>query len=194
MKKDFEFCFKGARDYVHGTDIYTAITKSFSQDIDGGIDLSFHGIARKNLTMSDLKPEDEALIKSVVKYRAKDGSKKVFYGVENAESIFCNYAYEEEKITQASSIDLEKKSIVLEKQSEFSFIEEIVAMNKELLLTLFPDQKGKWYFTRLQIASSVEKTLYPLELEFRSNFQFKLTKTEIFMNKKSLGYIYFSLI
>ena len=35
MKKEFdlEFCFKGNREYVHGTDIFTKLTEKYNNDL-----------------------------------------------------------------------------------------------------------------------------------------------------------------
>jgi len=67
-------------------------------------------------------------------------------------------------------------------------------LNKYLLENLFPDVEGKLYFTRFQLNKIPETQIYPLRLQLKSNFNFKLIKTEIFIGEESIGFIYFSLV
>ena len=53
-KQNLNFCFKGNRTYIHGTDIYNNLfdyIKNIKSEISS-IDLSFHGIANNNLEIS----------------------------------------------------------------------------------------------------------------------------------------------
>ncbi len=195
IKYDLEFCFKGNRTYVHGTDIYNKIVEILNNDMkDTKIDLSFHGVAKKNILLSNKKPENENLIKFVCKYTGENNERKILYGMERNHNITCQYTYPEEEICQLSDLDLENKEINLNTDTSYSFIENSVALNKYLLENLFPDVNGKWYFTRLQLLDVTTKKTYPLKLVLKANFNFKLTKTEIFISDKSMGYIYFSLV
>ena len=195
IKYDLEFCFKGNRTYVHGTDIYNKIVEILNNDMkDTKIDLSFHGVAKKNILLSNKKPENENLIKFVCKYTGENNERKILYGMERNHNITCQYTYPEEEICYLSDLDLENKEINLNTDTSYSFIENSVALNKYLLENLFPDVNGKWYFTRLQLLDVTTKKTYPLKLVLKANFNFKLTKTEIFISDKSMGYIYFSLV
>jgi len=195
MKKySLEFCFKGSRTYVHGTDIFNKVTELLKNDIKNEkIDFSFHGIATTNLDLVSKKPENEELLKFAIKCTDKNEYRNVFYGVENNESIKCRYEYQEEDICKLSTLDLENHKVVLNKNSSYTFVENSVALNKYLLENLFPNINGKWYFTRLQL-TEIPESLYPIKLELRANFNFKLTKTEIFIADKLVGFIYFSLV
>jgi len=196
QKYNLEFCFKGARTYVHGTDIYNAMldllkNKEMQQT---NFDLSFHGIAKTNIEISQNQPENEDLLKFAFKYLDQDSNKKVLYGIENNIPIECKYEYPEEDICNLSELNLDNKEVVLAENSSFTFIENTVAINKYLLENLFPNINGKWYFTRLQVKEFISENHYPIKLILKANFNFKLTKTEIFIDDKSVGFIYFSLL
>jgi hypothetical protein len=195
MKKySLEFCFKGSRNYVHGTDIFNKVIKQLKNEmLNKKIDLSFHGIARTNIDLVNEKPDNEKLIKFAIKFINKDNKKEVMYGIENGKKIECRYEYPEENIYNLSNLNLEKKEVVLNKDTSFSFIENIVALNKYLLVNLFSNAHGKWYFTRLQLKENIDSN-YPLKLILKGSFNLKLTKTEIFVDNKSVGFIYFSLV
>lgn len=194
-KTNLDFCFKGNRTYVHGTDIYNKMTKFLSDDKQiQSLDLSFHGIAKTNIEISKDKPVDESLLKFAYKYTDDKNNKTILYGIENNDPIECRYEYPEDAICNLSKLDLQNEEVVLEDKSSFSFIENTVAINKYLLENLFPDVNGKWYFTRLQIKQIRKDNSYPLKLILKANFNFKLTKTEIFIDEVSIGFIYFSLV
>lgn len=195
--QNIAFCFKGQRNYVHGTDIYNRLYETVLKDqiqSDASFDLSFHGVATTNLKCLETPPEDENLLKFACKYFDQTGERKILYGVENNEAINCRYEYPEENICSLSTINTELQKISLAQDSSFSFIENCVALNKFLLETLFPDVNGKWYFTRLQLKKFQINTIYPLEIRFQSNFNFKLLKSEIYVEDESVGFIYFSLV
>lgn len=193
-KLNLGFCFKGSRTYVHGTDIFNKVTEILKDEMKNEKqDLSFHGIATSDMDLLSEKPEDKNLLKFVFKYLDKNENRKVLYGVENKKEITCRYEYPEEDICKLSTLDIEYEKITLNENSSYSFVENTVAINKYLLENLFPEVDGKWYFTRFQL-DTIPETIYPLRLELKANFNFKLTKTEIFIGDKSIGFIYFSLV
>lgn len=192
---DLDFCFKGNRTYVHGTDIYNKMIEILKNHMKKEkFDLSFHGIAKSNISISEQMPEDESLLKFACKYFDKNNDRKIYYGIENNKEIECRYEYPEEDICKLAKLDFEKQEVILDAISSFSFVENTVALNKYLLEELFPDLDGKWYFTRFQIQEVPADDIYPLKLSLKANFNFKLTKTEIFINDISVGNVYFSLV
>jgi len=191
-KIDLDFCFKGSRKYVHGTDIFTKLTENYNNDVKN-IDLAFHGITINNMTFYTEKPEKDAV---KVTFRCLFNKDKIrLFGIENDSSIDCQYEYMEEKIVENSLINIAEENIILQTQTEYSFIEHIVAMNKSLVEKLYSEVSGKWYFTRLQLKENIEMPdVSSLQLILKSNFQFKLTKSAIIVNDLEVGFIYFSLI
>jgi len=194
MKKEFnlDFCFKGSRKYVHGTDIFTELTKQYNKDAKN-IDIAFHGITVNNMTFSIEKPERKEV---KVTFRCLHGDDKIkLFGIENDSNIDCHYEYLEEKIVDNSTVVVSEESINLNTPTEYSFIEHIVAMNKALVEKLYSDANGKWYFTRLQLKENISMSnISSLQLVLKSNFQFKLTKSSILVDNTEVGFIYFSLI
>ncbi len=195
MKKySLEFCFKGSRTYVHGTDIFNKLVELLNKEIKSEkIDLSFHGVAKTNIDLLVEKPENDELLKFAIKFTDNSGNKNVLYAVENGVGIECRYEYQEEDICKLSNLDLENQKVLLNKDSSYTFVENSVALNKYLLENLFPNANGKWYFTRFQL-NKIPENIYPLRLELKANFNFKLTKTEIIIGEESVGFIYFSLV
>lgn len=194
MKKEFnlDFCFKGSRKYVHGTDLFTKLIEIHNNNVKN-IDIAFHGITVNNMTFYTEKPEGQEV---KVTFRCLHNEDKIkFFGIENDNGVTCHYEYLEDKIVDNSTVDLSEETIVLNTPTEYSFIEHIVAMNKALLEKLYSNVDGKWYFTRLQLEENISmSTVSSLQLILKANFQFKLTKTAIVVNDTEVGFIYFSLI
>ena len=186
---DLDFCYKGSRNYVHGTDIFSKLTEHFEEDLQK-IDLLFHGITVNNLHFVDQQPKEDDV---KVLFRVQTAKQTLkYFGIEDARSVECRYPYAEETIVAHSVLGHE--SISLTTPTTYNFIEHIVAMNKALLENLYPNLDGKWYFTRLQLAHNIDMaTVSSLVLTLKANFQFKLTKTALLVNGKAVGFIYFSL-
>ncbi|MBK2094774.1 hypothetical protein IB680_03680 [Francisella philomiragia] len=193
ITQKLKFCFKGSRDYVHGTDIFNELKNCFDDSLNHEntmLDLSFHGVAKKNL---DIIEGVVPSAKGVIKFLDRSNNRKTYSLVENKNDIDCRYEYPESKIVMLCKVNFDAQLVSLDEYTSFSFIENIVALNKSLLESLFGKVSGKWYFTRLQL-KRMPFDYYPVKLEFRSNFNFRLTKTEIFLNSESIGFIYFSLV
>jgi len=189
---DLEFCFKGDRNYIHGTDIFNKLTEKFVNNISK-IDISFHSVAINNMTFFTQKPETDDV---KVTFRCQnDGEKIKLFGIENGTTVDCRYEYPEEDVVKNSTMNISDETIILDFSTDYSFIEHIVAMNKSLLETLYTDVNGKWYFTRLQLHQNVHiDTSSSITLQLKSNFQFKLTKSSIIVDENEVGFIYFSLV
>lgn len=199
MRENINFCYKGNRNYVHGTDILNAVLNFFKNENiveTSNIEMDIHHIVSNNLTLvinEDLSSSEKAAV--YVKLKRNEALTKIAL-IENKETISCRYEYSEEDIVKYAFIDKETKSISLIKYDKFTFIERVVALNKVLLQTLFPEVMGKWYFTKVKINSTnLDKQCFQkIELRLKKNFKFKLTQTEILADDKSIGNIYFSLV
>ena len=179
------FCFKGDRDYVHGTDMFNSIVKNLDTSLKR-IDFMIYKRTNKNLLLKDkLNNKDLIIFKFL-------NNGKIYYGIETDDIVDCRYSFKEEEILEKTELK-KRKVALLHYNDKYSFIENIVVANKYLLNEIFPNIKGKWYFTRLQLEYYPIKAK-TLNLEFINHLNLRLTKTKISDDKKTLGYIYFSLV
>ena len=192
--ENLEFCFKGSRKYVHGTDVYNSLLEYLKNDISISkkFDLSFHGVIKNNVEISNKNTNNK--LKFACKYFDKNNNRHVLYGIEYKKQIECRYDFLEENIFNVSRLNVKLKNIILDVSTGYSFIENVVALNKHLLSNLFPDVTGQWLFTRIQIKSIPIRIVDSLEVHFKSNFNFQLIKSEVVVNSKPVGFIYFSLV
>jgi len=190
MNQSLNFCFKGNRTYVHGTDIVSELYKNFSQSEVTNVDIKFNGIALTNL---DLVEGDELENAKVNIRLTEKGTDKHFQLIESSTEIDCRYEYDEDDLLNKCNLDLQNEQISLKEKTGYTFCENLVAMNKSLLQSLFPDESGKWYFTRLeQPKMVVDEALIKVKLV--KNFNFRLVKSDILMNDTVIGSVYFTMV
>lgn len=185
-----KFCFKGSRKYVHGTDIVAELIKAKSDTQLKDIDIKFSGISTKNLDMVEGQESSDAKVNICWK---EQGEEKYYQLVENQQEVDCRYDYNESQIIERSSLNLSSKLISLDSVTGYTACENFVAMNKHLLQSLFPDEKGKWYFTRLEQNQLIEDSAL-IQVKLIKNFNFRLTKSDIILDDEVIGSVYFSMV
>ncbi|WP_420401444.1 hypothetical protein [Flagellimonas sp.] len=196
---NLNFKFKGDRDYVHGTDIYTRLVEVLKQEYEPleMLELSFHKVANKQLKMLVLEQEDNSLGFSnqacIFKFNHK-GQKYLVGLSETDENVKERYDYVESEIEQMAVIHAQEKRIGLAPKDKFSNIELVVAMNKILLSHILPDP-GKWYFARLQVSEDVNPIKASnIEIQLIKNIGSKITKSSIAFDGEIIGNIFFSKV
>ncbi len=183
------FCFKGSRNYIHGTDVLAKLIETNKNKNLTHLDVKFNGIMYTNLDLID----GEEGRKAQVNIRwIENGEKKFYQLVENNIPVKCNYEYDENLILKKTTHDINLKTINLNQPSGFTFYENLVAMNKHLLQMTFPKANGKWYFTRFEQLKIYDNNSL-ITLKFIKNFNFKLTKSDVYLNGDVIGSIYFTL-
>ena len=77
----------------------------------------------------------------------------------------------------------------------YTTVENLVAMTKHLHLSLFPEARGKWFFSRLELTRLLPTyTDGPLCIELSHSLGQRLTRSSITLYGKPAGRIYFSLV
>lgn len=190
MIRRLSFCFKGNRDYVQGPDIVVAVLKQFSAEEITDLDFKFNGIASTNL---DLIEGDKAENANVNIRLMVNGEPKSFQLIESGEAIGCRYEFDERRILDCCNLDMTAQSIELQNPTAYSFCENIVAMNKSLLQNLYPQETGKWYFTRLEQKYPIDDDAL-ITVKLIKNFNFRLTKSDILISNEVVGSVYFTMM
>jgi hypothetical protein len=193
------FRFKGERNYVHGTDMFTEFTRILSQANDLSLLTRFRMRIRRlvrNESSFVLGPqaEDAPIPESAAADIRADfpGKTLVGYLMEGTGPVTGRYPYDEDKVKALCTIA--DKSITIFDDPHYLPIEVMVAMNKILHYHLFPPKKGRWLFSQLDISrlpDRDEATKFSIEVVHNLNNMF--TKSKITVDKNPLGFIYFSL-
>jgi len=201
MKKyELKFCFKGSRTYVQGPDIFDAVLDKLKEDFDLSklikIKYAAHNMLHNNANLyvvNDFKKDNFEIINSIITFTSKD---KKYHAVvsQNKRQISCKVEYSEEIVRTQSEIN--SNIITFENILDDSLTELIVSMNKFYLQeTVTKD--GKWIVTQFEYNNLINYFNIrnkALKLELISNFNNKLTKSQVFVDNNLVGYLYFSLV
>ena len=191
-----ELAYKGTRDYLHGTDIYTAITEQFSRTMPQyrhcPLRLAIHGFARNQCDLlyrvgAERMPRPEHA-------RVEFSLEPDVFGwlAETARAVLSRRPYEEDEAVATSRI--EGNTIQSGPTEGFSAIEVLVALTKRLHMTLRPRQ-SRWAFTRLELLRPLEVTdAGRLRVQLVDALGDRLTKSVITSSNAAIGHIYFSAI
>lgn len=198
-ESELQLPYKGPRTYLHGTDIYNAVCEllaaSGRSDL-AKIDLVFHQVSKSQLRTAIFQgaaPEESH--PNVVFRCQEQGENIIVHLEETGKPVTGRVPYDEEGLVSAAEIDTDERRISLASREGYSNIEMFVALNKKLLSHLFPEVRGKWFFTRLQLARSIYKLpLERLEVRFLGHSNFRITRSTLLGNGEALGSIYFSLV
>ena len=195
MKKKLNLCFKGRRTYIHGTDIFNALLDMMPKDEEPSkLLFSIHKKFHTQPIVTDETVKNEEVL-FAIKAMYKNETLQL-YGIDSHEQVACRYDYDEEWIVSLCDLSADQKEFTLEHASDYSFIENIVVMNKHLLQTLFSPSNKKWFFTKLQMHHLPSATKLPLSVVYHSDFNKTLFKSDILSGekKKRVGSIYFNLV
>jgi len=188
--------FKGGRDYLHGTDMYNAIsdliTHRYSSDDISDLDISFYGLAKTSLTLAPFGEMDKSLLRAVYAFSV-GGARTKLGAYETGEQVTERYPYPEDQIVADMTYDDDSSSATLADASGYSDIEIWVAMIKAMHHRFVPEAKGKWLFARGQFPRYTNRTVGGLrQIMLVANMGNKLTRTRIIQDGTDVGLIYFA--
>lgn len=189
MTIKLNFCFKGNRHYIHGTDIIESVIKAMKGECIKSIDIKFNGLSTRNLNLIEGNQSHNAKVNIHI---VQNKEEKFYQLVERKEKVKCRVEYNEENIIKKLQLNLNKKEVSLKEHTKHSLYENLIAMNKYLLQKLYPDQKGKWYLTRLEQKLPIDNNSL-IKVRFIKNFNFRIAKSDILLNEKTIGSVYFSM-
>lgn len=197
---NLNFRYKGGRDYVHGTDMYNTIVEQIMSNnpklADGAFTMAIHDIVRGQckLAYSDSADQAPKPENSKVEFSFTSCAARIIgWLVETEEAISERYEYPESEIIRKCAIDGD--SVRIDKKTPYTAIEVLVAINKHLHLSTFPDADGKWFFTRLELDRLLRlEDTSNVQLNLVKNMRNRLTKSEIVSNGQKIGHIFFSIV
>lgn len=192
------FCFKGERDYLHGTDVYEAVADLARQHVGENLQRLRLGIHRFLRRQPDLCWSAEAATtrppEAIADFSAVGVGKSASgWLVESERPVQCRRPYDEEPVRESCAFT--DASVSLRESAGLSPIETLVSMTKHLHNRVVPAAQARWIFSRLDI----RRLLRPadaarLTVRLADNLYGRLTRCEIEVGGEALGQIYFSLV
>jgi len=190
------FPFKGNRNYVQGPDLFNEMMVGFPENKPSKIRFSAHGflnVPSCSLFISSSKMEIDELEEINTRCQLSLGEETLWMALAGGEEggEVSRQDYDEAKVVSRCALD--GKEVWLKGNSPYTFIETVVSMKKYLLQQLFPDEVGKWVFTRVDLPIFCSATA-DLRIVFRHNMNFRLLKSDILVEGEKVGDLYFSLV
>ena len=200
MKLPLSICFKGARDYIHGTDMLNAAAQCVLRHLGIAqieqVNFMINRMTAHKMSIKLVKEggaEAAATTPVATLTFEADGASWLARLEEEEGQPDCRYPYDEESIVACCRVDADAGSIRHEGRSAHTPIEVIVAMTKALHLARFPDSPGKWVFCRW------EGEHWPLPMlegaatvTLTKSLGSRLTKSTVMLGNGVIGSIYFS--
>lgn len=193
------FAYKGSRQYIHGTDIFNACVGLLAQqgiiEIDS-VNFVVNNVTEANLiaSVSDKAPtEDGSSIGSLV-CQTSSGTSYWVTLTEATTRPETRIPYDETRVVRCCDIDAEGRCITLTKEVDgFSPVEVFVSMVKALHEALFPEKNKNWVFCRWTISHwPLDRPLILSQLKLMQSLGTRLTRTELTIQNKIVGSIFFS--
>lgn len=182
--------FRGARDYVHGTDLFRALLDVTAAS--GPICLEIHRVIRRQAEVfraaEGQKRGDLNSIAATFEYSSGGEREVMFVRERPGLEIAIREPYDEQAVV--SNAVLSADEILSDSQEYGAFVERVLALNK-LLLASIAGPQHKWWFSRLKL-DSIPRDECRLALRFLTSFHWKLTKTLIIADGSAVGEVYFS--
>jgi hypothetical protein len=195
---NLDFCFKGARTYVQGPDIFDTAMQYLLAIYPNikNIKYSAHELLYANATLEiveKVKKSEFSIINSIISFMV--GNKK-YFGVisSNNKPIECRIDYSEKVVEEHSNIT--SNIIEFKNTLDYSFTEIVVSMNKWYLNNTIKES-GKWIVTKFDYInlSEIQNTKGKnIKVELVQNLNNKLTKSVLSIENKIVGNLYFSQI
>lgn len=170
--------FKGERDYIQGGDIFNAINERVGTMSPFGwvSHLAFRSFCRNDCELHWNNPGSEYQLVAQGTACFSDGDRQ-FWIIETDEEAAGRRPFDEDKLV-APALS-EQNSIELRERSEYTPIEEVIALTKRLSYELASDVEGKWVFGQLDLKN-------PLPQEYSS---LRISRTSIIGNRFSVNAI-----
>lgn len=191
--KPLQLQFKGDRKYLHGSDMYNTITQrmsAFTKDPTAYVNkIIFRQLARHDCDLWLESPEKSSRLIANGTCRLRDDSTLPFWLIESERQVVGRYEFDEDAIS--SPAELDDRFIVLTKRTQYSPIEEIIALNKALNYRLMPKVPGKWLFGQLTLQKALYRDYQKIKIIMRSAISGRFSVSDIEIDEKMVGEIRF---
>ncbi len=185
---------RGARSYIHGTDIYEAIVSRLAADPHGesGLSMSIHQFSRHGLDMlvarhaSDPLPEHAA-----VTFHNRSGLRGVM--IETERPVGRTIPFDENAIT--SHVEVSGNEASITGKTGLPPIDVLVILTKHWHLTQLPEAGKAWVFVRLDLDRLLtDADAERLSIRIDQNLANRMTRAAVLSAGQPIGHIYFSKV
>jgi hypothetical protein len=191
MRKLLALSYKGARKYIQGGDFFNALNdtaREFTGQTDAYVDrLTFRRFARLACELTAEQPADLSMVVGQVRFKLPDSSHLSAWLVETDIAVTVRRAFDEDQLLANASLDQEQRSARLPVRSEYSPIEDIIALTKYLNYAVSPEVEGKWVFGQLDLAEPLTENYQALEIQMKNLIAGRFSANDILIDGHHIG-------
>ena len=194
--REHVFRLKGHREYVHGTDIFDQLINNVS----GGavpvtnIEITFSRRVENTACSWYLTTDKSEVDAMSAPCRGKYQLEGVDYYFsvipQDEQGVRTRVEYDEDEMTASSR--LAESTAAVEPNSKYTFIENLVALNKHFHNHNFKLETNKWMFAKLELCT-VPGDVANIEVQLERMIPNKLSKCRIIADNRELGFIFFAI-
>ena len=195
---ELKFKFRGNRNYIHGPDIYRALSSLVPDEVKANaasVQLSCNSMMNQN-AIATLEWSKEGVADSIftVKSKYNEVTPFVLYISAVEEDPEGRIPYDEDKATDGWVFSEEECSAeLIDPNPEYTVLQTIVAINKSFLSQLNGNPQGKWIFARIKGNGFFPTTCKSIRLLSKPTRSLRLVRSKIEIDGEPFGEIYFSL-
>lgn len=195
MNKMLPLSFKGDREYLHGSDIYNAVSNIAAEltGIQGAFVewIAFRRFARMSCEISTEPPVEQSQIVSQARLRAPGTGSLDVWLVETTIPVTSRYPFDEAQLLAKASLGPYCRIAHLPERSGYSPIEEVIALTKYLNCAVSPDVNGKWVFGQLDLTEPLTGDYRRLDIWLEKTIGRRFSVNEIIVDGRIIGTISF---
>lgn len=191
MRKLLRLSYKGTREYLHGSDIFNALS-CVANEVTGHVDafvdrLTFRRFARFACELTTEQPANSSMVVGQVRFKLPDSSHLSAWLVETDIAVTDRRPFDEDRLLANARLDQEQRSARLPDRSEYSPIEDVIALTKYLNYAVSPEVDGKWVFGQLDIAEPLTENYQALEIKMKSLIAGRFSANDILIDGHRIG-------
>lgn len=192
--------FKGAREYLHGTDIYDALIDQCARtglgEVDGPLDLTFSRFCTGQMDFRFAENEDDRCRpEDTVGHFNLTTGQAIRFGwmVQTTRPVTDHYAFDEDAITRRSKIANE--IIADGGANDARPIEVVVALTKHLHCTVLPIDNERWIMAQLRMSRPLRQSdKGSIEIHLINRTNTRLTKSSLYVGCDRVGEVLFTSV
>jgi hypothetical protein len=195
-----DFCYRGAREYVQGGDIFNSVVEIVCNEFDiykiNKFNFSWYKFLNKNANIYISDSIDNFNRENVNSILTFSYDRSIIYVIMigNDSEIKCTYNFDEDFI--CNNLILKKNSIEIFDIGNYSFIDVAIQINK-CLLSKTISKTGKWIVTKLDgdsLSELLNSKINSIKIEDVNTFNDIFTRSKVLIGDGKFVNLYFSLI
>lgn len=184
--------FKGGRTYLHGTDLFQAVTQFLETRKSGYLkEMSFRLFGDRQCAILFSAPDsaEARVICQGCWHDSESDSDGKFWLVEHGAPVSDRYGFDEDAL--CSGAELTEDMILRSFNSEFAMIENIVALTKKLHNEKLPLTEGKWVFGQIVLKERLPEFCRQIQIENYQNIKDRFSRNRIVLDGRLVGEVRF---